>query len=361
VSSYSFAIQSFSGLSFSPTWFSGYGPYDVTGSQWQVYATSGFSPTFTTPTTAATAVVSVTDTEHGTAGTTLDDYSRSSHGQTLSSSLTLNGVTYPAGSTVEDEYEVTLVDSSGTTYRLVAISINSTVVGYTWEGAAPDPGTTLTYVSGSAADNQSMVPCFAAGTRIATPEGPRPVERLRPGDRVFTLDGPVATLRWCGARKVDAGWLARSPALRPIRIAAGALGAGEPERDLLVSPQHRMLVRSAIAERIGGAREVLVAAKHLVGLPGIDVATEVTEVTYVHLLCDRHEVLFANGALSESLYPGPQALQSLPRAARAEILALFPGLGEGRPLPPARPLLTGRQGRSLARRHQAHQRVLVGT
>ena len=119
----------------------------------------------------------------------------------------------------------------------------------------------------------------------------------------------------------------------------------------MVSPQHRMLVRSAIAQRMFGADEVLVAAKHLVGLAGVSVADDVTEVTYLHLLFDRHEVVFAEGARSETLYVGAEALRSVGEAARAEILALFPQLAEGADTAGARMFLTGRQGRDLAAQH----------
>lgn len=200
-------------------------------------------------------------------------------------------------------------------------------------------------------DDHEPVPCFTAGVRLLTAKGQRPVEKIAVGDLVETADNGLQPVRWVGSRTLDAVDLAAAPELRPIRIARGALGDGLPKRDIMVSPQHRMLVRSAIAQRMFGADEVLVAAKHLVGLAGVSVADDVTEVTYLHLLFDRHEVVFAEGARSETLYVGAEALRSVGEAARAEILALFPQLAEGADTAGARMFLTGRQGRDLAAQH----------
>ncbi|WP_162630710.1 Hint domain-containing protein [Paracoccus endophyticus] len=205
------------------------------------------------------------------------------------------------------------------------------------------------------------VPCFAAGTLIRTERGEVRVEDLVPGDRVVTADNGPQPVRWVGVRRLDAGVLDQHPALRPVRIRRGALGAGLPAADLVVSPQHRVLVRSAIAQRMFGAPEVLVAAKQLLQIDGIDL-DDAADVTYVHFLCDRHEVVFSNGAPTESLYTGPEALKSVGAAAREEILVLFPQLRDRDPadLPAsARPLLSGRMARKLAVRHAQHGKPLV--
>lgn len=197
------------------------------------------------------------------------------------------------------------------------------------------------------------VPCFTAGTMIATPDGLRAVETLQVGDLVMTADNGPQAIRWIKARKVHRWALSAAERLRPVRIQAGALGVGCPEADLLVSQQHRMLVRSRIAERMFEEKEVLVAAKHLIGMPGIALADDVTEVTYLHFLCDRHEVVFANGAPTESLYAGPVAMKALGNEAVAEILGLFPELGQmgSFGLTPARVIVRGRDGRNMAERH----------
>lgn len=219
----------------------------------------------------------------------------------------------------------------------------------------------------TARNAQDFVICFTAGTLIATPEGPRPVEDLRPGDLVMTVDEGAQPLRWIGRRRLDVSGHDR---LKPVRIRAGALGRGPggqavPAEDLTVSPQHRVLVRSAVAQRMFGTREVLVAARQLLALPGIEVVADASDVTYVHLLFDRHQLVTANGAVTESLFTGPEALKAVPPAARAEIMALFPGLaaagpgeGIGAP-PPVRPLIGGRQGRRLAERHGANAKPMV--
>lgn len=205
------------------------------------------------------------------------------------------------------------------------------------------------------------VPCFAAGTLIATPEGPRPIESLKTGDLVMTVDHGPQAVRWIKARTVNRWALAAAERLRPVRIKAGALGAGCPETDLLVSQQHRMLVRSRIAERMFDEPEVLLAAKHLIGLPGIALAEDVDEVTYLHFLCDKHEIVLANGAPTESLYAGPMAMKALGEAAVAEILMLFPELGQmgSYGLTPARVLVTGREGGSMAERHAKNAMALL--
>lgn len=200
--------------------------------------------------------------------------------------------------------------------------------------------------------------CFTRGTLIDCADGPRPVETLRIGDLVRTLDRGLQPVRWIASRRLGAE-LAAQPRLCPIRIRKGALGQGMPAADLLVSPQHRILVRSGIAQRMFGAAEVLVAAKQLLELQGVEIA-RLDSVEYVHFAFDRHEIVTANGAPSESLYPGPQALKSLGIAARDELFAIFPQLREGdQPPVAARELVSGRQGRKLAARHAMHARPLV--
>jgi len=204
------------------------------------------------------------------------------------------------------------------------------------------------------------VPCFTSGTLIRTASGDKQIEDLVVGDTVTTADHGEQVVRWIKSRTIDSAGLRAFPNLRPVRISAGALGGGLPVQDLLVSPQHRVLVRSKIAATMFGEIEVLVAAKHLTDLPGIAIADDVTEVTYWHFLCDAHEVVFANDAPAETLYTGAVALMSVGLAAREEIFTLFPELRTAVDRPcGARMMLTGRQGRKLAERHAKNVRTLV--
>ncbi len=235
----------------------------------------------------------------------------------------------------------------------------------TWDGitalqtititqATPFPSNTVlnSVISFSPDIFDVVIPCFTAGTLIETATGPRPVEDLRVGDLIRTADHGLQMLRWIGRRALLAPALEADPQLCPVAIAPGALGPNLPAAQLMVSGQHRMLVRSRIAARMFEVEEVLVAAAQLVGLPGITLAPP-QAVTYLHLLFDQHEVVFANGAPSESLYPGPVALKSLGARAVEEILQLFPDLAQcdSFRLHPARPLVRGRQGRHMAERH----------
>lgn len=214
-----------------------------------------------------------------------------------------------------------------------------------------------------AIDNVSInAVCYAAGTRIATARGEVAVETLRAGDRVRTLDHGLQALRWVGVRRLTRAELLCHPNLRPSRIRRGALGSGLPRRDLIVSPQHRLLLRSRIVRRMFGVDEVLVPAKKLLALPGFEVAHDLDCVDYVHFLCDRHEIVFANGAATESLLAGHQALRSVSAEERAEILTLFPEFAAETAVQPApaRPLAARRRGERLAARH-AKNRVALQT
>lgn len=208
----------------------------------------------------------------------------------------------------------------------------------------------------------TLVPCFAGGTRIATPSGEVAVEDLTVGQEVVTLDRGAQPIRWIGQRKLGAAELAAAPELRPIRIAAGALGQGLPVRDLCVSPQHRVLLQSEIAQRMFGTDEIFLSAKRLLGLPGITIDEAADEVTYFHLLLDRHEVLWSDGAPTESLFTGPQALKSVGEEAVAEIAALFPEVLSAayRPVLARREPEKGRRAKRLVARHRKNGKALIG-
>ncbi len=202
--------------------------------------------------------------------------------------------------------------------------------------------------------------CFTRGTLILTAQGYIPVEDLECGDEVATRDNGFQQIRWIGSIKLNATALRKHPNLLPIRIRRGAIGKNSPSNDLLVSPQHRVLIRSRIARKIFGVDEVLVAAKQLLQIEGIDIAHDQHEVEYFHFLFDQHEIVDSNGSETESLYTGREALKSVGSAARAEILLLFPELKDPEYVAsPARHLASGRLGRRLAVRHAHNDKPLV--
>jgi len=157
---------------------------------------------------------------------------------------------------------------------------------------------------------------FGAGTRIDTPDGPRPVEALVPGDLVSTLANGSRPLRWVGRRRTAAAELLAEPGLRPVVFAAGTAGNG---RALLVSPGQRLLIDDWRAEVFFGEDRVLAAAEALVDDARVRVVVPPEGVDYVILLCDRHEILLAEGALVESFHPGATGLAGLTAAERADL------------------------------------------
>ncbi|MCB1338383.1 MAG: Hint domain-containing protein [Maritimibacter sp.] len=172
---------------------------------------------------------------------------------------------------------------------------------------------------------ENVIPCFTPGTRIATARGEVPVERLKAGDRVITRDNGIQEIKWVGARPISFKELATSPHLAPIRIRAGALGNGLPERDMMLSQNHRVLVANDRTSLYFDEREVLAAAKHLVDSKGVQIV-EPMGVTYIHFMCERHEVVLSDGAWTESFQPGDHSLKGVGNAQRQELFELFPEL-----------------------------------
>jgi hypothetical protein len=171
-------------------------------------------------------------------------------------------------------------------------------------------------------DNTGVV-CFTPGTLIRTPSGDVPIERLAPGDLIVTRDNGVKPLLWVGQRSLNARELDAQPHLRPVLLRHEFFGF---DRDLIVSPQHGVLLRTDVR----GGDEILYRAIHLARLPGGAVRQMLgcRAVTYMHLLFDQHEVIFSNGVPSESLYPGQTALGSMDSAARHEVFELFGDLAD---------------------------------
>ena len=172
---------------------------------------------------------------------------------------------------------------------------------------------------------ESIIPCFTPGTLIATPKGERRVEDLQVGDRVITRDNGIQEIRWVGQKSMTGTEFERAAHLKPVLIQKGALGGGLPERDMMVSPNHRVLVANDKTALYFEEREVLVAAKHLTGLEGVDIV-DVSETTYIHVMFDQHEVILSDGAWTESFQPGDMTLAGIGNAQRNELFELFPEL-----------------------------------
>lgn len=191
--------------------------------------------------------------------------------------------------------------------------------------------------------------CFTVGTLIQTPTGSVPVETLRIGDLVITADHGPVPLRSVCMRTYSAAALTSHNNALPIRISKGALGNGLPNRDLLVSPQHRVLLHSRIIKRMYGVPEILAPAVQLTRMKGIERVTS-SSVTYVHLVFSAHQVIFAEGAPAESLLLGPQIHENL---SQNDIQRLMDDLGPNAPHPttPARPLVKGPKLNTCLARH----------
>jgi len=295
--------------------------------------------------------------------------------QTLDSAITYGGTPFAAGLVVESEYALTVEDPAGSQYTLLAFNINegggpsfSTVEGLAFVGPVdgfPPIGVPLTVVDNDEGPSDPFASlatpsCFTNGCMIATPNGERQIEDLSVGDIVLTADNDAQTIRWIGRSKFSASQLSQNPKLRPVRIVAQALGHGLPKRDLLVSRQHRFVLNSKIANRMFHQNEVLISAIKMTELPGIFVDESVTNVEYIHILFDEHEIVYAEGASTESLFVGREALKSISPEARAEIVTIFPEISEQGFTPKsARYIPTGSSQKQLISRHLKNKKLCL--
>lgn len=173
-------------------------------------------------------------------------------------------------------------------------------------------------------DAPGGVICFTPGTMIRTEDGVKPVEQITEGDRVQTKDNGCEAVLWTGRRRMTGARLHAMPYLAPVRLRAGALDENVPDAGLLVSPDHRIVLSGPRARELFCTEEVLVTARDLVDDRSIVIDRVLREVTYIHLLLPRHQVVFANGVETESFHPASAGLETLADADRARLLAQVP-------------------------------------
>lgn len=228
----------------------------------------------------------------------------------------LGGITGSIFDLVSDPADVVVFSAAGQVYLLLPDGPPETLLGLD-----------SLLVSFSLTTTPAMIPCFASGTLIRTPDGDLPIEDLVAGQTVLDADGVAHDIVWTGSR--DVNLLVPRPdirALRPVRIRSNAFGPGRPYLDLIVSQQHRIEIVDPRLELVTGEARGLCAAKHLVG----DVAFidhQVRRITYHHILCADHVVLVVNGLPAESLFLGATIVtRGFDREALREIETLFPEL-----------------------------------
>ncbi|MEL6679677.1 MAG: Hint domain-containing protein [Pseudomonadota bacterium] len=293
-----------------------------------------------------------------------NNFNDSDNSQTIVNDETYNGTFFASGRRVEAEYTLTLEDPDGTQYTVIGFNINepgvttfTTVEGLAFIGGIgefPPRNVPLEVVGTAEGPGGSSTPyatyatppCLTPGTRVATPAGDVLAEDLRRGDLVDTADHGAQPIRWIGRAEARGGrrvW--------PVEIAAHAFGTGCPARPLRVSPQHRVAVADWRCEVFFAQSAVLVPAIHLVDGQTVRQVRPRTQVTYIHLMFDRHELIRCEGLWTESFLPGPLTLAGLDVGPRAELLDLFPHLRtEPAPLAPVLPSLKGHEGRFLRAR-----------
>jgi hypothetical protein len=175
-------------------------------------------------------------------------------------------------------------------------------------------------------ERKSGVICFTSDTLIRVAGGVKPILDLREGDLVQTKDNGLQPIRWIGSRWMSGARLFAMPHLRPIRLRTGVFGSDLPDRDLIVSPEHRLIVKGPVARTLFNTDEVLVTARDLVNDGTVSVDHNLRQVTYIHLLFDDHQILWANGVETESFHPASADLDCLDTMDRNRLLAAYPDL-----------------------------------
>lgn len=255
--------------------------------------------------------------------------------QTFDASIVYNAVvTYPDGTTANIT-AVVFQSTNGDTYLAPEFSNNADQAILSAGPIQSIQFTSPIYASGTTGQGYNLfgdrvadqfVPCFTPGAVIATPRGEIPIEALKVGDRVFTRDHGIQDIAWIGGRELSAKEMAETPNFQPVMVRAGSLGPNLPDTDLLLSPNHQLLIAGRQNELYFDENEVLAAAKHLTHLDGVEQVEAKSGIEYIHMMFAQHEIVLSNGAWTESFQPGDYSLRGVGAAQRREIEYLFPEL-----------------------------------
>lgn len=197
--------------------------------------------------------------------------------------------------------------------------------------------------------NHNPILCFTRGSRILTAFGDLPVEALRVGDLVHTIDNGLQPVTWIGEKPLTPARIHATPGIAPVRVARDSFGPGLPTNDIWVSPHHRMWIDAAPQTHFNRSG-VLAPACGLVHKNGIAVDTTLSETSYFNVMFEEHQLVFVEGLPVESFYPCPAVIETLNDVQRAALFAAAPAL-ESHPLsygPPARRTLSVEEAAALA-------------
>ncbi len=253
---------------------------------------------------------------------------------------TPDGTPVSSGLIYGEQYAI-LQAPDGSYVTIDRIEIDGVNMGYV-PSEPLQPGVAYTYVGGEDIDNllggpdgrdtrltysqyeANSVPCFGPGTMITTQDGEIPVEWLDTGHKVLTRDHGYQPVLWVGRTKLPKRYFDQFPDERPLRIRAGTLGENTPKRDLCLTGDHRVLVRSAKAQLMFFSSEVLAPAKAWGDAGQASLIAPNETFTLTHVLCESHEVIMAEGAWVESLFTGVETLRRLSDVDRKRLEAALP-------------------------------------
>lgn len=259
-----------------------------------------------------------------------DDSFGDNDDQRLDGEQTIGDTTYPSGTVTEAEFKIVLSDGENY-WTVIGFNVNDSSTSYSSiEGLAfigepgefPPVGVPLTVVHAEDFPNYAAVDyvtpiCFSRGTLIETESGLMPVEHIEVGERVMTRDSGYQPVQWRGARL----WPAIGK-FAPILFKTGVIGNDRPLR---LSPQHRVRMDGWQVELVSGNKAALVPALHMVNDQDI-VVEEGGVIEYHHLMFDRHQIIYSEGAETESFHPGAASVGALDAAQRDELYRIFPSL-----------------------------------
>lgn len=319
-----------------------YSPSDfVSGLPDEQSAAAAGSPTFTLTLKAGAQPTAVEINDNDSVFDEVD------FGQNIAQSVTIDGTTYAAGTTISTAYDLINTTSGHkvTSFHLGGNGYQQGAVDGLASTELLVPGTSYTFNFERTSHQQNngyadYVACFVSGTHLTTNTGERAVEDLCIGDLVATADHGFQPIRWIASQTVPA-----KGAFAPVVFPKGTL---DNNRDLALSPQHRLCLSGAFADLLFGQTECLAPAIHL-ARAGIGYQRSGGTVTYWHVMFDAHEIVWAEGTATESFLPGDR--MALAPETWEEFQALFPHIAAlPGSVPAARPIL---------RQHESA--VLLGT